>query len=156
SAILGNTSAGIVSSSANAQAISGLVPGDLVQVGNNFVVSSSNAFGATLLAGAPGYTTTDWVNRVLKSCSMSSIHGPWNQDDGGMSENQKVGAGLGKSSAIGKDITSGTQGPINFASGVPSTAVNNFSTTNLAKTFSVTPAAGTGTTAKTNQQTMTN
>src|SRR5579859_650282 len=99
SAIMSNTMAGIASTSTNAQANYGIDPASLQQVGDNFVVASNNAFGATLLAGMPGIPQATWT-QILKNTSMCSIHGPWNQDDGGMSENQKKGSGLGKSSAM--------------------------------------------------------
>jgi hypothetical protein len=142
--IYSTTTANVVTSSATAATNYGVVPTDLVAVGagasgGNFILSSSSPFGATVIAGHPGYTPAQWA-QVLKNCSVGHIHGPWVQDDGGMPDNVKTGAALGKSSLTNKDLRSGDTTPISWAAGVPSSTVSSLTTANLAKTFGITPA----------------
>ena len=116
---------------------------NLVSIGN-LRVDKTSPFGATLLQGPPGYTSAQW-QAVLARVSGGGHRGQFNQDDGGGVDTGLLGgASPFKSSQIGKDIRIANANKLAaWANGLPSSLVKTATPANLAKVFSLTPAAGT-------------
>lgn len=141
-AILSNAAVPIGASSVVAQALWGIDPTSLQLLNNNFNIAANSAFGARLLAGAPGFTpgpTGTWATQVLKNVALYQVLGAHVSDDGGMPENQKLGSGAGKNSTT-KDVASGVSQVVSWANGTPTNNVSNLSIANVEKGFSLTPS----------------
>lgn len=120
---------------------------NLVSIGN-LRVDRTSPFGATLLQGPPGYTNAQW-QAVLARVSGGGHRGQFNQDDGaGVDTGLLGGATPFKSSQMGKDIRINNSNKLaTWANGLPSSRVKSATPANLAKVFSLTPAAGSFTNA---------
>jgi len=116
---------------------------NLVSIGN-LRVDKTSPFGATLLQGPPGYTNAQWM-AVLAKVSGGGHRGQFNQDDGaGVDTGLLGGASPFKSSQMGKDLRIANKNKLaTWANGLPSSAVSTATPANMAKVFSLTPAAGT-------------
>lgn len=123
----------------------GVDPADMVEVGQNFWVSSSSPFGAKLLETPAGYADNAAWRRVLRRCKMGSHCGAYNKDDGN-GDDSMIGASIVKRSFLGTDLRlNAGVSPAPWAFSEPFVASNRggLSATNLANNFGMTPANGT-------------
>jgi|GEM_PF-1607542 len=123
----------------------GIVGTSLVKLGPNVWVDPTSPFGAAVLAGPPGFAggAAGWQTNVLNKLSGGAHMGPFNQDDGaGQNLGNWAGVGSFKPNTIGKDLAIGTSTTVaKFASGFNRANIRSASATNLATSFSLTPAA---------------
>ncbi len=129
---------------------------NLVKLGPNLNIDKTSPFGFVILQGPPGYTggSAAWQANVLSKLSGGGHLGPFNQDDGA-GDNTGLVAGVSpfKASQMGKDLKIGVSKTLaTWANGLPAAAINSATPANLAKTFSLTPAA----VGLTNTQALTN
>lgn len=159
--ILTDIPAQIAATSASAAARYGVAGNSMLNLGpsgssNGFNISQSSIFGAALLAAGPdmGYSNAQW-RVVLSRISAGAHYGCNTQDDGGADNTGMVG-GVGplKKSSLNKDLRLGVSHKlVPFADGMPASLTRgNPAVTDLARVFSLTPAAN----GLTNAQTMTN
>lgn len=133
----------------------GITGTNLLKLGPNLVIDTTSPFGAVIMAGPPGFTggAAAWQANVLSKISGGGHRGPFNMDDGaGANTGLLGGASAFKSTQLSKDLRVGVQNKMaNWASGLPASQVsgNNLTTTVLANTFAVTPAANGLVTAQT-------
>ena len=118
---------------------------NLVRLGPNLVVDRTSPFGFTLLQGPPGYPggAAAWQSNVLSKCSGGGHLGPFNADDGAGDDSGLLGAvSPFRESKMQKDLRIGVSNALaSWAVGSSAAAVASPTTTNLARTFSLTPAA---------------
>lgn len=119
---------------------------NLVRLGPNMVIDSTSPFGATLLAGPPGYAggAAAWRANVLSKISGGGHLGPFNQDDGaGQNTGLLGGVSPYKASTMGKDLRiNASATPAVWSNGLPSSTIRGSGTpATLASTFSLVPAA---------------
>ncbi|MGZ3727423.1 MAG: hypothetical protein ACXWQQ_16625, partial [Pseudobdellovibrio sp.] len=118
---------------------------NLMKLGPNMVIDKTSPFGFTILQGPPGYPggAAAWQTNVLSKISGGGHLGPFNQDDGA-GDNTGLVAGVSpfRASKMGKDLNVNVdRASATWAEGLPSASVSSATTANLAKTFSLTPAA---------------
>lgn len=115
--------------------------------GSNLVIDPMSPFGKALLQGPPGYSggASAWSANVLAKISGGGHLGPFNLDDGAGADTGLLG-GMSpfKVSQLSKDLKFGvSNASAIWANGLPASSVPGRATpTDLAKTFSMTPAAG--------------
>ncbi len=126
----------------------GITGTNLLKLGPNMVIDTTSPFGATLLQGPAGFPggAAAWQTTVLNKISGGGHRGPFNMDDGaGANTGLMGGVSPFKDSQMGKDLRIGVNNALaNWARGLPASSLGgggNLTQANLAKLFSVTPAA---------------
>lgn len=121
---------------------------NLLKLGPNLVIDTTSPFGAVLLQGPPGFAggPAGWQTTVLNKISGGGHRGAFNADDGaGVNTGLMGGVTPFRSTQLGKDLRIGASNKLaNWAGGLPASAVsggNNLTPANLARTFSISPAA---------------
>lgn len=153
---IGEDQAGVMN--ATIAANYGITGTNLKKLGSNLVIDTTSPFGATLLQGPPGFPggSAAWQTTVLAKISGGGHRGPFNSDDGAGANTGLIGGVTPfKATQMGKDLRISVSNKMAiWAGGLPNASIdqNNLTTSNLAKLFTLTPAA----TGLTSAQSMTN
>jgi hypothetical protein len=121
---------------------------NLKRLGPNFWIDTKSVFGATIMAGPPGFVG-NWETLVLNKVSAGGHLGPFTADDGAGDSGLLGAVSPYKTSQVGKDLFIdyvNSRAP--WAHGTPAANIAPFGTasaTNLQSPFSLSPLAATNT-----------